>query len=89
MATSSSDGLPKSFISAMKTLFDIMDDQNTGFIKFSDIKERWQDDGAQVMNFKFLKFLNCQVLDYKKELYFKMLNKNNYNIIYYFNFLAV
>ncbi|XP_043463167.1 suppressor APC domain-containing protein 2 isoform X1 [Leptopilina heterotoma] len=47
MATSNSDGLPKSFISAMKTLFDIMDDQNTGFIKFSDIKERWQDDGAQ------------------------------------------
>ncbi|XP_051175542.1 suppressor APC domain-containing protein 2 isoform X2 [Leptopilina boulardi] len=45
--TSGYDGLPKNFISAMKTLFDIMDDQNTGFIKFSDIEERWQDDGAQ------------------------------------------
>ena len=47
--TSSSDGLPKNFISAMRTLFDIMDDQNTGFVKFSDIEGRWKDDGTQVI----------------------------------------
>ncbi|KMQ91892.1 hypothetical protein RF55_8188 [Lasius niger] len=31
----------------MRTLFDIMDDQNTGFVKFADIEGRWQDDGTQ------------------------------------------
>lgn len=45
--TSGADGLPKHFVTAMRTLFDIMDDQNTGFIKFSDIEGRWQDDGTQ------------------------------------------
>lgn len=45
--TSSADGLPKHFVTAMRTLFDIMDDQNTGFVKFSDIEGRWQDDGTQ------------------------------------------
>ncbi|KAK7066160.1 Adenomatous polyposis coli tumor suppressor protein [Halocaridina rubra] len=41
------DGLPKSFVNAMRTLFDIMDDQRTGYVKFSEIERRWQDDGAQ------------------------------------------
>ncbi|XP_053971148.1 suppressor APC domain-containing protein 2 isoform X2 [Hylaeus anthracinus] len=45
--TSGADGLPKHFVAAMRTLFDIMDDQNTGFVKFSDIEGRWQDDGTQ------------------------------------------
>ncbi|KOC67405.1 Suppressor APC domain-containing protein 2 [Habropoda laboriosa] len=45
--TSGVDGLPKHFVTAMRTLFDIMDDQNTGFVKFSDIEGRWQDDGTQ------------------------------------------
>ncbi|XP_078043129.1 suppressor APC domain-containing protein 2 isoform X1 [Augochlora pura] len=45
--TSAADGLPKHFVTAMRTLFDIMDDQNTGFVKFSDIEDRWQDDGTQ------------------------------------------
>lgn len=31
----------------MRTLFDIMDDQNTGYVKFADIEGRWQDDGTQ------------------------------------------
>lgn len=31
----------------MKTLFDILDDQQTGFVKFIDIEKRWQDDGAK------------------------------------------
>ncbi|XP_012258431.2 suppressor APC domain-containing protein 2 isoform X2 [Athalia rosae] len=41
------DGLPKGFVTAMRTLFDIMDDSSSGFVKFADIEERWQDDGTQ------------------------------------------
>ena len=29
------EGLPKQFISSMKTLFEIMDDKKTGFVKLS------------------------------------------------------
>lgn len=47
MQTSNLDGLPKHFVAAMRTLFDIMDDQNTGFVKYVDIEGRWQDDGTQ------------------------------------------
>ncbi|KAK0177403.1 hypothetical protein PV328_001460 [Microctonus aethiopoides] len=39
--------LPPSFVNAMRTLFRIMDDENSGFVKYSDIEERWQDDGTQ------------------------------------------
>lgn len=35
------DDLPKRFVVAMKTLFDIMDDQKTGQINFKDIETRW------------------------------------------------
>lgn len=38
------DGLPKSFINAMRTLFDIMADPRTGFVRFSDIEQRWQEE---------------------------------------------
>ncbi|XP_055635885.1 suppressor APC domain-containing protein 2 [Toxorhynchites rutilus septentrionalis] len=41
------EGLPKPFVSAMRTLFDIMDDQKTGFVKLADIEDRWQDDGSK------------------------------------------
>lgn len=27
------DGLPKQFVTAMKTLFEIMDDRNSGYVK--------------------------------------------------------
>uniref|UniRef100_A0A1A9V6A8 Suppressor APC domain-containing protein n=1 Tax=Glossina austeni TaxID=7395 RepID=A0A1A9V6A8_GLOAU len=39
------DALPKSFVVSMKTLFDILDDQLSGYVKFSDIEKGWQDDG--------------------------------------------
>ncbi|XP_012279475.1 suppressor APC domain-containing protein 2 isoform X2 [Orussus abietinus] len=45
--TSNLDGLPIQFVAAMRTLFDIMDDQNSGFVKYADIEGRWQDDGTQ------------------------------------------
>ncbi|XP_063702252.1 suppressor APC domain-containing protein 2 [Culicoides brevitarsis] len=38
------EGLPKSFINAMRTLFDIMADPRTGFVRFSDIEQRWQEE---------------------------------------------
>lgn len=38
------DNLPKKFVSSMRTLFDIMDDKKTGFVKLVDIEARWQGD---------------------------------------------
>ncbi|XP_059059372.1 suppressor APC domain-containing protein 2-like [Achroia grisella] len=38
------DSLPKQFISAMRTLFNIMDDKHTGYVKLTDIENRWRDD---------------------------------------------
>ncbi|XP_071449890.1 suppressor APC domain-containing protein 2 [Hetaerina americana] len=40
-------GLPTQFVLAMRTLFDIMDDKNTGYVQFSDIENRWRDDGTK------------------------------------------
>ena len=40
-------GLPPKFVSAMRTLFDVMDDKKTGFIHLSDIETRWNtEDGG-------------------------------------------
>lgn len=47
--SANNDGLPKNFVSAMRTLFYIMDDQKSGLVKYSDIEERWQDDRTQGM----------------------------------------
>uniref|UniRef100_T1IY66 EF-hand domain-containing protein n=1 Tax=Strigamia maritima TaxID=126957 RepID=T1IY66_STRMM len=41
------DDLPKQFVAAMRTLFDIMDDKKTGYVKFSDIHNRWQEDNIK------------------------------------------
>ncbi|XP_067631399.1 suppressor APC domain-containing protein 2 [Eurosta solidaginis] len=41
------DALPKQFVTSMKTLFDILDDQHTGFVRFVDIEKGWQDDGSK------------------------------------------
>ncbi|CAH0749078.1 unnamed protein product [Diatraea saccharalis] len=38
------ESLPKQFVSAMRTLFDIMDDKHTGYVKLNDIENRWRDD---------------------------------------------
>ncbi|KAB7507494.1 Suppressor APC domain-containing protein 2 [Armadillidium nasatum] len=37
--STSVEGLPKSFVCSMRTLFDIMDDQHTGYIRFSGLPE--------------------------------------------------
>ncbi|XP_067118787.1 suppressor APC domain-containing protein 2 [Centruroides vittatus] len=41
------DGLPKQFVSSMRTLFDIMDDKKTGYVKFSEIERRWHENGSK------------------------------------------
>ncbi|KAJ1525442.1 hypothetical protein ONE63_010254 [Megalurothrips usitatus] len=41
------DGLPKKFVAAMRTLFDIMDDKRIGYVSFTDIENRWHDDGTK------------------------------------------
>lgn len=38
------NSLPKQFVVAMRTLFDIMDDKHTGYVKLTDIENRWRDD---------------------------------------------
>ncbi|XP_066151217.1 suppressor APC domain-containing protein 2 [Euwallacea fornicatus] len=45
--TSTLDNLPKQFVHAMRTLFDIMDDKQIGYVNFADIEARWQDDGSK------------------------------------------
>lgn len=35
--SSTLDGLPKSFIHVLRTLFDILDDKKTGLVKFSGL----------------------------------------------------
>lgn len=47
LQSSTLDSLPKQFVSAMRTLFDIMDDKRTGYVNFADIENRWQDDGSK------------------------------------------
>ncbi|KAF5294121.1 hypothetical protein FQA39_LY13492 [Lamprigera yunnana] len=47
LQSSTLDSLPKQFVSAMRTLFDIMDDKKSGYVKFADIENRWQDDGSK------------------------------------------
>ncbi|XP_050432041.1 suppressor APC domain-containing protein 2 isoform X2 [Adelges cooleyi] len=45
--SSTTEGLPAKFVHSMRTLFDILDDKRTGFVKFSEIETRWQDDGTK------------------------------------------
>nr|CAG4648032.1 EOG090X08VB [Moina brachiata]SVE93101.1 EOG090X08VB [Moina brachiata] len=39
------EGLPKQFVLAMKTLFEVMDDKKTGFVKLSDLEAFWSEEG--------------------------------------------
>ncbi|KAK6978745.1 hypothetical protein BgiMline_019681 [Biomphalaria glabrata] len=41
------DGLPKQFLSSLRILFDILDENQTGFIRLRDIESRWSDDGVK------------------------------------------
>ncbi|XP_068146511.1 suppressor APC domain-containing protein 2 [Drosophila tropicalis] len=41
------DALPKQFVLSMKKLFDILDDKQSGYVRFADIEKGWQDDGSK------------------------------------------
>ncbi|KAF6202021.1 hypothetical protein GE061_004417 [Apolygus lucorum] len=41
------EGLPKQFVGALRTLFDILDEKAVGYVKFTEIENRWQDDGTK------------------------------------------
>nr|SVE89358.1 EOG090X08VB [Daphnia sinensis] len=39
------EGLPKQFVASMKTLFDVMDDKNSGYVKLTDLENFWSEEG--------------------------------------------
>ncbi|ALC40891.1 CG3880, partial [Drosophila busckii] len=41
------DALPKQFVMSMKKLFDILDDKQSGYVRYADIERGWQDDGSK------------------------------------------
>ncbi|GAB6023531.1 suppressor APC domain containing 2 [Chamberlinius hualienensis] len=43
------EDLPSQFVSSMRTLFDIMDDNKTGCVKLSDIETRWREDESRLL----------------------------------------
>ena len=38
------EGMPKPFLASLRTLFDILDDNKSGSVRFVDIESRWKDD---------------------------------------------
>lgn len=44
---SSSDGLPRQFVESMHTLFNILDEEQTGMISLQDIQSRWREGKAE------------------------------------------
>lgn len=40
------DGLPKKFVNSLKVLFEILDEEKTGFVYLTDIEKRWSDNGT-------------------------------------------
>ena len=41
------DDLPKQFVSSLRILFDILDENHNGFVRLSDIESRWKEDGVK------------------------------------------
>ena len=39
--------LPRQFLSSLRILFDILDENRTGYVRFCDIESRWSDDGVR------------------------------------------
>ena len=37
------DGMPKQFVSSLKVLFDILDEEKSGLVRLADIESRWKD----------------------------------------------
>ena len=41
------EGLPRQFLSSLRILFDILDENRTGYVSLCDIETRWSDDGVR------------------------------------------
>ncbi|XP_060069771.1 suppressor APC domain-containing protein 2-like [Ylistrum balloti] len=46
-AWNSIEGLPKQFVKSLRVLFDILDEQRCGYVRFVDIESRWHEEGVQ------------------------------------------
>lgn len=40
------ESVPKQFVASLRVLFDILDEDKTGFVKLGDIETRWKDEGV-------------------------------------------
>ncbi|KAL4219288.1 negative regulation of protein localization to cell cortex [Mactra antiquata] len=40
------EGLPKQFVTSLRILFDILDEDRTGFVRLRDIETRWHEEGV-------------------------------------------
>ncbi|XP_060581816.1 uncharacterized protein LOC132738350, partial [Ruditapes philippinarum] len=45
-SSSSTDGLPKQFVTSLRILFDILDEERTGYVRLRDIESRWHEEGV-------------------------------------------
>lgn len=41
------DGLPKQFVTSLRVLFDILDEDRTGYVRLRDIETRWHEEGVK------------------------------------------
>ncbi len=41
------DGLPKPFVNSLRVLFEILDEKKVGYVRLTDIEDRWQDGSAE------------------------------------------
>ncbi|OWF42656.1 suppressor APC domain-containing protein 2-like [Mizuhopecten yessoensis] len=46
-AWNSIEGLPKQFVKSLRVLFDILDEQRCGYVRFVDIESRWHEEGVK------------------------------------------
>lgn len=41
------DGLPKQFVTSLRVLFDILDEDRSGYVRLRDIESRWHEEGVK------------------------------------------
>ena len=46
-STGSIEGLPKQFVTSLRILFDILDEDRTGYVRLCDIESRWHEEGVK------------------------------------------
>ncbi|XP_014786019.1 putative uncharacterized protein DDB_G0282499 [Octopus bimaculoides] len=45
--SNTTDDLPKQFVSSLRILFDILDENHSGYVRLLDIESRWKEDGVK------------------------------------------